>query len=188
LKEKCTLIVIHHSHSNHRTDAYGGSVVNRCRFVLEVVDAIIDVWGARSLGIKICPSDDYNDSIVSYEELSETYDYLIKQLVARQLAYINLSRRGCTIKHQINDDYFKLKSRPAGKELPLNYEPLHQFGHLIKYPGSKTMLMVNHEYTVSEADELVSKGLIDLVTFGRPFIYNPVGGTLLLLSNLGIMS
>ncbi|KAK1146952.1 hypothetical protein N8T08_002279 [Aspergillus melleus] len=160
------------SHSNLRTDIYGGSVENRCRFVLEVADAIIEIWGPRRIGIKICPSDDYNDSAVSFKELSETYDYLIRQLVGRKLSYINLSRRGCAI-GRAQDDYFKSSPRPAGKELPPNYEPFYQFGHLIKYPGSETMLMVNHEYTVAEADSLAKGGQIDLVTFGRPFIYNP---------------
>ncbi|KAL3491850.1 hypothetical protein BJX62DRAFT_236702 [Aspergillus germanicus] len=63
--------------------------------------------------------------------------------------------------------------RPEGKELPAGYEPLAQFGSLIKYPGSRTLLMVNHEYTVEEARELIQEGKIDLVTFARPFIYNP---------------
>jgi 2,4-dienoyl-CoA reductase-like NADH-dependent reductase (Old Yellow Enzyme family) len=91
----------------------------------------------------------------------------------RELGYINLSRRGCEVGRD-SDDYFKSAPRPKGKELPPNYEPLHEFGHLIKYPGSKTLLMVNHEYTVVEAERLVDNGKIDLISFGRPFIYNPV--------------
>lgn len=154
-------------------DAYGGSVENRCRFPLEVLDAIIDVWGSRAVGIKICPPDDYNDSTVSYEELTKTYTYYIKELMRRDLAFINLSRRGCDVGRE-TDEYFRSQSRPAGKELPPGYEPMAQFGSLIKYPGSRTMLMVNHEYTVEEAEKLIEKEKIDLVTFARPFIYNPV--------------
>lgn len=162
-------------HSNTRTDKYGGSVENCCRFPLEVLDAIIEVWGPRAVGIKICPPDDYNDSTVSYEELTETYTYYIKELMRRTLAFINLSRRGCDVGRE-TDDYFKSAARPEGKELPPKYEPLSQFGSLIKYTGSRTLLMVNHEYTVEEARDLVRNEKIDLVTFGRPFIYNPVGG------------
>ena len=154
-------------------DAYGGSVENRCRFPLEVLDAIIDVWGSRAVGIKICPPDDYNDSTVSYEELTKTYTYYIKELMRRDLAFINLSRRGCDVGRE-TDEYFRSQPRPAGKELPPGYEPMAQFGSLIKYPGSRTMLMVNHEYTVEEAEKLIEKEKIDLVTFARPFIYNPV--------------
>jgi len=125
------------------------------------------------VGIKICPSDDYNDSAVSYKEITETYMYLIKELRKRDLAFINLSRRGCDVGRN-QDDYFKSNPRPEGTLLPPNYEPMKQFASLIKHPGSKTMLMVNHEYTVAEADELVKSDQIDLITFARPFIYNPV--------------
>jgi 2,4-dienoyl-CoA reductase-like NADH-dependent reductase (Old Yellow Enzyme family) len=160
-------------HANERADEYGGSIENRCRFPLEVLDAIIDVWGSRQVGIKICPADDYNDSTTTYKEASETYGYYIRQLMRRELCYINLSRRGCDVGRD-QDEYFKSKPRPEGKELPTKYEPIQEFGHLIKYPGSRTMLMVNHEYTVSEAEDLMQQGQIDLVSFGRPFIYNPV--------------
>ncbi|KAE8151966.1 hypothetical protein BDV25DRAFT_128353 [Aspergillus avenaceus] len=144
------------SHSNKRTDRYGGTVQNRCRFPLEVLDAIISVWGSRAVGIKICPSDDYNDTAVPFTELSETYDHLVRQLMVRDLGFVNISRRGCD-----------------GTELPCGYDPVKHFGPLVKYPGSKTLLMVNHEYTVAEAESLITRGEIDVVTFARPFIYNP---------------
>lgn len=154
-------------------DEYGGSVENRCRFPLEVLDAIIEVWGSRAVGIKICPTDDYNDSTVSYDELTDTYTYYIKELIRRDLAFVNLSRRGCDLARE-TDDYFRSQPRAQGKELPPGYEPLAQFGPLIKYPGSRTLLMVNHEYTVEEASEMITQKRIDIVQFGRPFIYNPV--------------
>ncbi|CAI7567596.1 unnamed protein product [Penicillium discolor] len=160
------------SHANARADEYGGPVENRCRFPLEVLDAIISVWGPRAVGIKICPSDDYNDTMVSYEELTETYTYYIQELMKRNLGFINLSRRGCDIGRN-QDDYFKSNPRPADKVLPANYEPLKQFGKMIKYPGSSTMLMVNHEYTFEEAEDLIKSGQVDLAQFARPFIYNP---------------
>ncbi|OJZ80555.1 hypothetical protein ASPFODRAFT_65820 [Aspergillus luchuensis CBS 106.47] len=139
-----------------------------------ILDAIIEVWGSRAVGIKICPTDDYNDTMISYEETKETYTYFIKELMCRDLAFINLSRRGCDVGRE-TDDYFRSRPRPQGKELPPKYEPLTDFDALIKYPGSRTMLMVNHEYTVEEARSLMQEEKIDLVTFARPFIYNPVG-------------
>ncbi|KAL4878001.1 hypothetical protein BJY04DRAFT_221575 [Aspergillus karnatakaensis] len=142
------------SHSNTRTDQYGGSVANRCRFPLEVLDAMIDVWGSCAM------------------ELTDTYTYYIRELMRRDLAFINLSRRGCAVGRE-TDDYFRSQPRPGGMELPEGYKPLRQFGHMIKYLGSRTLLLVNHEYTVEEANELVDKGKIDLVSFARPFIYNP---------------
>lgn len=75
---------------------------------------------------------------------------------------------------QHTDDFFRTDPRPEGTELPPKYEPIKQFGSMIKYPGSETMLMVNHEYTVEEAEALLRNNEINLVTFARPFIYNPV--------------
>lgn len=138
-----------------------------------MLDAILEVWPSNRVGIKICPSDDYNDSTVSYQELSETYDYYVRMLMKRSLSFINLSRRGCDVGRD-QDEYFKSQERPKGLELPPSYEPLEEFGSLIKFKGSRTMLMVNHEYSVAEAEDLVKRGKIDMVTFGRPFIYNPV--------------
>ncbi|KAL2826133.1 hypothetical protein BDW59DRAFT_161259 [Aspergillus cavernicola] len=160
------------SRSNKRTDNYGGSTENRCRFILEVIDVIIEIWGPGRTGIKICPPDDLQDSAISYDELSETYGYLVPQLVARELGFINLCRRGCLLGDP-DDEVSPPNSRPQGCELPPGYDPLQQFGPMIKYPGSKTKLMVNHGYTPEEANRLVQEGKIDLVTFGRPFISNP---------------
>lgn len=131
------------------------------------------VWDAEFVGIKICPSDDYNDSAISDEEMRETYEYYIRELMKRKMLFINLSRRGAFVARN-QDDYFKTGARPAGREIPRDYDSLESFGGLVKYPGSPTLLMVNHEYTVEEADDLIRRGKIDLVSFGRPFIYNPV--------------
>ncbi|KAL4886099.1 hypothetical protein BJY04DRAFT_229270 [Aspergillus karnatakaensis] len=155
------------SRSNTRTDSYGGNTQNRCRCTLEVLDAIIEIWGANRVGIKICPTDDLQDSAVSHAELTETYTYLISQLVHREIAFIDLSRRGAPGYETPNSP------RPEGCELPDTIDVLEQFGGMIKYPGSRTKLMVNTGYTVSEAERLVTEGKIDLISFARAFIYNP---------------
>lgn len=72
------------------------------------------------------------------------------------------------------DHHIQLNPRPKECELPEGYDPVKQFGHLIKNDNSGTLLMVNHMYTPAEADELVKEGKIDMVCFGRPFIHNPV--------------
>lgn len=159
--------------SNIRTDAYGGSAANRCRFLLEVVDAIATVYPVEHIGVKIAPADNVADMACSYEESSETYTYLIQELVRKEVGFINLSRRGCPMVDQV-DDFSDGTVRPEGMELPEGYDPLGEFGSLVKFDGSRTKLMVNYGYTVDEADALVQQGKIDLITFGRPFIYNPV--------------
>lgn len=167
--------------SNIRTDAYGGSVENRCRFLLEVVDAIATVYPALHVGVKIAPCDNVSDIACSYAELSETYTYLVKELVKKEIGFINLSRRGCAT-GEPKDDFSDSTVRPEDMELPDGYEPLKEFGPLVKFEGNRTKLMVNYGYTVEEAQELVLQGKIDMITFGRPFIYNPVCPSFSLMS------
>ena len=160
--------------ANQRTDSYGGSVENRCRFVLEIVETIIEVYGSPDfVCVKICPADFFNDSAVSFEEMKETYTYLIKELVKRRVGIINISRRGTDIGEE-SGNVTGITTRPADFPLPPNYDPVLDFGPLVKYPGSPSLLMANHEYTPEEADHLVKEGKLDLITFARPFIYNPV--------------
>ncbi|KAJ4316745.1 hypothetical protein N0V94_005302 [Neodidymelliopsis sp. IMI 364377] len=158
--------------SNVRTDMYGGSVENRCRFLLEIVKAIATVYPVEHIGIKICPTDNVADMACGHAELSETYTYLIQELVKRKVGFVNLSRRGCAIGEN-TDDFSDSTERPEDAKLPKGYNSLEEFGPLVKFKGSKTKLMVNYGYTVEEAEELVLQGKIDMVTFGRPFIYNP---------------
>jgi N-ethylmaleimide reductase len=66
------------SGSNHRTDAYGGSIKNRSRFTLEVMQALCEVWGANRVGIKIAPGYTVND--IFDEDPAATYLYLAEKL------------------------------------------------------------------------------------------------------------
>ncbi|WQF84270.1 Putative NADH:flavin oxidoreductase/NADH oxidase, aldolase-type TIM barrel, oxidoreductase Oye [Colletotrichum destructivum] len=160
------------SRANKRTDAYGGTVENRCRFILELVDALSEVFGGPEfVCVKLCPSDDANDSEVTYEEMKEVYTFLLRSLVARRIGIINLSRRGTVTKG--TEDFFSRHDRPEDFPLPAGYDPVLDFGPLVKFPGSPSLLMANHDYTVEEANQLVTEGKLDLITFGRPFIYNP---------------
>lgn len=110
--------------------------------------------------------------MVEFEEMKETYTYLVKKLVSRKVGIINISRRGADL-HGKSRDFYSLFSRPEGYPVPKGYDPVLDFGPLVKYPGSPSMLMANHDYTVEEANRLVEEEKLDLITFGRPFIYNP---------------
>ncbi|KAK1621744.1 hypothetical protein BDP81DRAFT_400907 [Colletotrichum phormii] len=136
---------------NRRTDAYGGSVENRCRFVIELTEALATIFdGPEFVCVKLNPTDFYNDSVVTFEEMKQTYTYLIKELVRRKVGIINLSRRGADATAGIGD-FFGHDGRPEGYGLPEGYDPVLDFGSLVKFPEEK----------------------LDLLTFGRPFIYNP---------------
>lgn len=123
--------------------------------------------------MKINPTDFLNDSVVSFDEMKEVYTYLNMALVERKVGIINLGRRGLN-PNAGTGGMFGRRPRPEGYPLPEGWDPVLHFGRLVKFPGSPTMLMTNHDYTVEEADGLVKAGKLDLITFARPFIYNPV--------------
>jgi 2,4-dienoyl-CoA reductase-like NADH-dependent reductase (Old Yellow Enzyme family) len=141
--------------------------------VLEVVEAVASVFGYDCVGIKICPADFMGDTMVTHEEMTEVYTYLIEKVVACGLGYVNISRRGVDL-GRYGERYVPLPTRPADRTLRPGYEPVIEFGPLVKRPGSQTALMANEEYNVDEAERLVDSGQLDLVSFGRPFICNPV--------------
>ncbi|MGN2431832.1 alkene reductase [Pseudomonas syringae] len=74
------------SGSNQRTDEYGGSVENRARLLLEVTDAVIDVWGAGRVGVHLSPRADMHD--MSDENRAETFSYVARELGKRGIAFI----------------------------------------------------------------------------------------------------
>lgn len=80
------------SKTNRRTDAYGGSIVNRARFVVEVLEAMASVAGAGRVGIKISPEMNFND--ISDDTPQETYSHLVKQIAPMGLAYLHVALFG----------------------------------------------------------------------------------------------
>ena len=72
--------------TNKRTDIYGGSIENRARFMLEVTDACIDVWGADRVGMHLAPARDSHD--MSDSTPAETFGYVATELGRRKIAFI----------------------------------------------------------------------------------------------------
>lgn len=80
------------SNANKRTDEYGGSIENRCRFVLESVEALIKSFGSsKRVGIKLSPQGGYNDVGETEEEEKRLFEYLVVELDKMDIAYIQLS-------------------------------------------------------------------------------------------------
>ena len=136
--------------ANHRTDEYGGSVENRSRFVLEVMQALVDVWGPQRAGIKLSPSIPYNGMIDTNPEA--LFGYLIGELNALPLAYLHLMQ--------------PLMPIDAFPHWPKDV--LATFGGLTDKP-----IMVNGGYTQHTAEAEVSKGRAQLVSFGALALANP---------------
>ena len=72
--------------TNKREDEYGGSVENRTRFLLEVVDALIEVWGADRVGVHLAPRCDEHD--MGDDDPRETFGYAMEQLGNNQTALL----------------------------------------------------------------------------------------------------
>lgn len=72
--------------TNQRTDEYGGSIENRSRFLLEIVDAVIEVWGADRVGVHLSPRGDSHDIADSNPTL--LFEYVAKELDQRKIAFI----------------------------------------------------------------------------------------------------
>ncbi len=136
--------------SNQRTDRYGGSVENRARFLLEVVDAVCQAIGSDRVGIKLSPSNTYYGMKDSNPEA--TFGYAIGSLNQFDLAYIHLME-------------------PAPKDLERGAKidsVLSTFRSC--YEGT---IVTNGGYDKDGGNAAVASGMADVVSYGRPFIANP---------------
>ena len=138
--------------SNRRTDAYGGSVENRSRLTLEVLDAIAAAWSADRVGIRLSPFGTFGD--MSNSDPKALFGYLIAELGKRQIAYL----------HMIEP------RADGGAEAPVASAPdaSAQFRHL--FPGR---VIAAGGFTAETAKMEVASGRSDAVAFGRMFISNP---------------
>lgn len=134
--------------SNVRDDAYGGSIDNRIRFPLEVVDAVTDVWGAGRTGIRISPTSFLKNCGDS--DPQTLYTHFVEALSARRLAYLHVIEG--TIYAERDPRDFKAWDVKAF------------------FDGA---YIGNNAYSCELAKRRIDQGLTDLVSFGRPFISNP---------------
>jgi N-ethylmaleimide reductase len=78
--------------TNQRTDAYGGSIENRARLLLAVVDAVVGVWGSGRVGVRLSPINPFNDIADSTPQA--TFEHVAKALSSRNLAYLHVIELG----------------------------------------------------------------------------------------------
>ena len=135
--------------ANQRTDQYGGSIENRARLVLEVVDAVSAAWSADRIGIRVSPIGSFQNTDNGPNEEEDAL-YFIEELGKRGIAYLHMSEPDWAGGQPYTEE-FRRKVR----------ERFH--GPII---GAGA-------YTVEKAEDLIAKGLIDAVAFGRAYIANP---------------
>jgi N-ethylmaleimide reductase len=143
-----------HDGSNKRTDAYGGSVDNRARFLLEVVEATSAVRGADRVGVRLSPSGEWNDMVDSDPE--GTFGRVAELLNPYGLSYLHL------IEPRIKGDDDKVGSEDA--------EPVAaaQLRKIFKGP-----IMAAGGFVRDNAEAILQRGDADAVAYGRWFSSNP---------------
>jgi N-ethylmaleimide reductase len=135
--------------SNTRKDEYGGSIENRCRFVVEVASAVAEAIGKDNTGIRLSPYGVASD-MPHYPEIDATYDYLSKQLNELDIAYIHI------VDH----------SAMGAPAVPIEIKKLIR-------NNFKNSIILCGGYDKEKAETDIERGLADLIAFGRPFINNP---------------
>jgi len=138
--------------SNRRSDRYGGTIANRVRFLLEITDAVIDVFGADRVGVRLSPHA-RGDGIADSDPAA-IFGCAAEALAARGVAYL----------HLIEAMVPGLPQSPPEGQAPLLPVMRRAF------PGP---LIVNGGYTRDLADQVIGSGQADLVAFAALFIANP---------------
>jgi len=168
-----------HDNVNSRTDSYGGSVENRCRFPLEVIQAVTDAIGGDRTGIRLTPYNYYQDTKDS--DPVPHWSYLCEQIAAlpqrNRLAYVSSVEPRFD---EVLDEKAKMDALHAYNNLPGGVEAeatvktphsLGPFRNILKKGGVKFLAAGNFNRD-NAASEIDSDGA-DAIVFGRHFIANP---------------
>ena len=136
--------------TNQRTDSYGGPVENRSRLTLEVVKAVVDVWGADRVGIRFSPGGVFNDMRDSNP--LRTFGYVLQQLEPLNLAFAHITR---------------VTAQDLAHGAVEGIGPRELRAH---YRGK---IIANGGFTLESGNEALREGWADAVAFGVPFLANP---------------
>src|SRR6202012_2035025 len=138
--------------SNKRTDAYGGSIENRSRFLLEVMEALVSVWGGDRVGVRIAPNGTWNG--MSDSNPQALFAYVAEQLNRFGLAYLHV------VEPRVKGNIVTVEG-----QAPVAAEQLRKIfkGKIVSAGG----------YEPDTALAIVEQGDADAVAFGRHFIANP---------------
>ena len=134
--------------SNQREDAYGGSLENRARLLLEVVQAVVDTIGADKVGVRISPVNPFNDMKDSQPQ--QTFNYVTQALNQFDLAYLHAVEGGI---------------HGGGESEPFDFETMRKL--------FKNGYIANLGYDKARGNAVIASGHADAVAFGVPFIANP---------------
>src|SRR5262249_8292260 len=142
------------SRSNLRTDRYGGSIENRARLLLEVVQGAIEVWGASRVGVRLSPYGVANDS--GEQDPMPLYGHVVQALSPLGLAYLH---------------FIEPRSSAAGRA-EVNWQNVRS-GMVLFRTLWKGVLISAGGFTGEMAEAAIAEGHADAIAFGRIYISNP---------------
>jgi len=157
--------------SNTRTDDYGGSIENRCKFVIEVVNAVVEAIGADKTAIRISPNGTFND--VAETDTEATYTYLISAIEGLGLAFLHVSNQvgfesipfarklysGCIVANSGYAD--KTKVETAKQIIESEQADLFSFGRLaLANPDLPKRLAEGIELNSGDSKTFYSRGAV----------------------------
>ncbi len=139
--------------ANQRTDEYGSTIENRARFLLKVVDTVAEAIGIDRVGVRMNPCVDGPVGIILDTEAQATYEYVIRELSTRKVAFLHLAA---------------LMFVPGLDSEDRTLEMARCFRPLFSGP-----LIINGAMTRDAAEYALREGIADYVAFGKDFIANP---------------
>lgn len=129
--------------TNQRNDAYGGSLENRLRFPLALVEACCQAIGSDRVGVRVCPGNPFNG--LTDDDPAETFKALFERLSDYDLAWLHVIRMDA-----VGIDNIELANK--------------------YYSGN---IIVNDSFSKDEATQIIAAGKAKAVSFGRKYIANP---------------
>lgn len=138
--------------TNKRTDQYGGSIENRARLLLEVVNTLADVWGTDRVGVRLAPSNSFNG--MGDSDPHALFRYVVQQLDALGIAYLHI-----------------IEPRVKGADTIAETQPpvaAQELGKLFRGP-----VIAAGGFSPATAEASVANGDASLIAFGRHFVANP---------------
>lgn len=130
--------------TNHRTDNYGGSAQNRVRFLQEVIEAVVKVWGPDRVGVRLSPFNSFND--MSDSNPRQSFSIIARALSTSGLAYLHVFE-------------------PMG--------PKDKWLTPLLRDAFRGPVIANGGYDGHSAQQVVSAGIAEAIAFGTPFLANP---------------
>ncbi|WP_087750330.1 alkene reductase [Paraburkholderia caledonica] len=138
--------------TNQRSDSYGGPIQNRVRFLRETLEALISVWGAERVGVRISPSGEWGG--ISDSDPEATFSYVASVLDSYKIAYLHVIEPRVKGDDTLHHDHAPVATKYLRK---------HFSGPIIAAGG----------FDRESAIAIVESGDADLVAFGRHFSSNP---------------